>query len=102
MAADAPRIEKTENGSHLEVRVTPKAGRDRILGVRNHILCVAVHAPPEKGKANQALLKFLAKTLGVSRSSLSLLSGDTSRNKRVGIDGLEPHEVVRRLSPPSP
>jgi len=102
VADDAPHIQRTEDGSSLEVRVTPKAGRDRVLGVRNHVLCVAVHAPPEKGKANQALLRFLAKILGVSRSSLDLLSGDTSRNKRIGIAGLEPREVARRLSARSP
>ena len=55
-----------------------------------------VQAVPEKGKANKALVRFLAKQLGVGRNSVELLSGETGRHKRLGIHGLTDEEVQAR------
>jgi len=82
----------------LDVRVTPGAARSRILGIHDASLRVAVQAPPEKGKANQALLRFLAEVLGVPRASLTLTSGETSRRKRIAISKLEEAAVRERLA----
>jgi hypothetical protein len=70
----------------LTVRVQPRASRNEIAGVVGETLKVRLTAPPVDGKANQALLKFLAKCCGVSHGQVTLLSGDTGRNKRVRID----------------
>jgi uncharacterized protein len=76
----------------LEVRLTPRAGRDAVDGEARlsdgrSVLAVRVRAVPEKGAANAALLALLAKTCGVGVSSASLLSGATSRLKRVRVKG---------------
>lgn len=72
----------------VRIRVTPNASKDEILGWEDDpragkVLRVRLQAPPVDGKANAALLKFLAKTWGVSKSSLTLLKGQSSRTKLV-------------------
>jgi uncharacterized protein (TIGR00251 family) len=76
----------------LRIRLTPKGGRDAIDGWSRaadgkEYLKVRVAAPPEDGKANVALMALLAKTLGVAKSAVSILSGHTSRIKHVEITG---------------
>ena len=58
----------------------------------------ALTAPPVEGAANQALVKLLAKTLGVAKGKVSVASGERSRNKRVLVQGLSPDELRKRLS----
>lgn len=79
-------------GLLLHLRVTPNAGRDAIEGVETRadgqdVLRLRVAAVPDKGRANAAVLGLLAKALGVPKSSLSLVSGDTSRLKTVLVAG---------------
>ena len=74
----------------LSFHITPKSARNEILGWSKDadgrpVLKVKVAAPPEDGKANAELIKFLAKTWGVPKSALELVSGDTSRHKRIKI-----------------
>ena len=69
----------------VNVKVTPGSSSTRVTGVRNGELCLTVNAPPEKGKANRELLKFLSKRLGVSRSMIVLKSGDIARHKVIVI-----------------
>jgi uncharacterized protein len=74
----------------LHVRVTPKASRARLGGTQvdvagRHRLRVAVTAVPEGGKANSAVLKAIAKALGWPQSSLSMVAGDTDRNKQIEV-----------------
>ncbi len=64
-------------------------------------LKIRVRAVPDKGAANMAVLKLLAKTLGVPKSALELVSGHTARIKTVRIAGLSRSEAVERLAPPS-
>jgi uncharacterized protein (TIGR00251 family) len=70
----------------LDVRVQPKASRDELAGVLDNRLKIRLTAPPVDGKANQALVKFVARLCGVSRKQVTLLAGETSRNKRLRID----------------
>ena len=65
----------------LRIRITPKAGSNKIAGIHDSMLKVLVTEVPEKGKANAALIKLIAKTLGIAKTSISLISGETSRNK---------------------
>ena len=85
--------------ARLVVRLTPKASQDRIDGwdqdeFGRKILKVRVKAQPIEGRANAALLSFLAKVLSLPKSRLSLLSGDTSRFKQIEIDGLSEDELM--------
>jgi uncharacterized protein (TIGR00251 family) len=70
----------------LNIRVQARASQDEMAGVVGEQLKIRLTAPPVDGKANQALLKFLAKCFGVPRGQVTLLSGDTGRSKRVRID----------------
>lgn len=81
----------------LEVKVTPGAASTEVVGWEGERLRVRLAAPPEKGKANAALLQFLAKQLKISRSSLELISGETGRIKRIRIEGVDLNEVRSRL-----
>lgn len=69
----------------LPILAQPKAGRNAIVGVHDGRLKVAVTQAPERGKANDAILKLLAKELGLKRSQLELAAGETSRRKVVRI-----------------
>jgi uncharacterized protein (TIGR00251 family) len=81
----------------LEVKVTPGAGRNEIVGVREGALHVKIAAPPVRGKANRELIDFLARTLGVSRSAVSIVKGEAGRHKVIEVAGLEREEILRRL-----
>jgi uncharacterized protein len=88
-------------GVRLAVRLTPKASAARIIGLIEDgtggvALKVAVTAAPEAGKANEALLALLAKTLGLKRRDLTLALGATDRRKLVDIQG-DPVALARRL-----
>jgi uncharacterized protein (TIGR00251 family) len=86
----------------IAVYVQPRASRTRIVGLHDGRLKVALAAPPVDGKANKALIAFLATTLGVSRSDLALAAGESSRRKRVRVLGLDAAQVegllARRVS----
>ena len=89
---------KEQLSPHLDVKVTPNAARDEITGFAGGVLSVKIAAPPEKGKANKKLIDFLSDKLGVSKSSIRLIRGQTSRRKVIAIDGLSRDEVIRRIS----
>ncbi|MBU0656953.1 MAG: YggU family protein [Gammaproteobacteria bacterium] len=71
---------------HLFIRVQPKASRDEWAEVQEDRIRVRITAPPVDGKANQHLLKFLAKAFGVAKSEIQIKSGETGRNKHVCIN----------------
>lgn len=72
----------------VAVHAQPGARRDAIVGEHGGRLKIALTTPPIEGRANQALIKFLAKRLGLPRSAIELISGETSREKRLRISGL--------------
>lgn len=96
------RLSPTAEGLLLPVRVQPRASRDRIVGEHGGALKVAVTAPPEGGRANEAVARVIAEVLGLARSRVTLASGPTSRAKTFLVTGLPPGEVVSRLSAASP
>jgi uncharacterized protein (TIGR00251 family) len=75
--------------ARLALKVSPKASRDAITGWRGEVLKVAVTAAPERGKANAAVIDLLARSLGLPRSSIRVLRGETSQDKTVEITGLD-------------
>src|SRR5438094_707685 len=84
-------------GCVLPVRAQPGARRSGVQGEQNGALKVAVTAPPEDGRANQSLLEVLREALGLKRSQVELLSGQTSRDKRFLIRGVTAEELRRRM-----
>jgi uncharacterized protein (TIGR00251 family) len=87
----------------LAVRLTPRGGREAIDGWTTDaegrtLLKVRVSSPPIDGEANAALIKLIAKTLGLPRSAVTIDSGDTARVKRLRIEGLDEAELRDRLA----
>jgi uncharacterized protein (TIGR00251 family) len=85
-------------GCVLPVRAQPNARRAGVLGEQNGALKVAVTAPPEDGRANQALVELLREELGLRRSQVELLSGQTARDKRFLIRGLPRAELEAKVA----
>jgi uncharacterized protein (TIGR00251 family) len=81
----------------LEVRVTPNAPRNAVVGWQGGALKVKVHAPALEGRANDELCGFLAGELGLPRRALMLLRGDKSRQKVLRIAGLDAASMRQRL-----
>lgn len=94
-------LQKMPNGIKLFVRLSPKAKREGIEGIYTEPegkerLKIAVAAPPVDGKANEALIKWLAKYLHISKSSITLIAGETERSKTLLISG-EPDDLLEKL-----
>lgn len=82
----------------ISVRVQPNARKSELAGFSGGAWQVKVSAPPVKGKANAALIVLLSEVLSVGKSRLSIVKGNTSRNKVITVDGLSEAEVIKRLS----
>jgi uncharacterized protein (TIGR00251 family) len=83
--------------ARIRVKVTPGAGRTEIVGRHGDAWRIRVAAPPERGRATEAALRLLAETLSLPRSSVSVLSGRTAREKVVAANGIGPAEAEARL-----
>ncbi len=92
-----PHFDPHPEGSILPVSVHPGAWRNEIRGLQNGQLKIGVTQAPEKGKANKAVIELLAKSLGLRKSQIELLAGETSRQKRFLIRGLDPDELAARI-----
>jgi uncharacterized protein (TIGR00251 family) len=77
--------------------VTPNAGGNEITGWRGEVLHIKIAAPPEKGKANRELIDFLGRELGVKKSAIRIVKGETSRGKIIEIEGVGRDEINRKL-----
>jgi uncharacterized protein (TIGR00251 family) len=84
--------------STLAIKAIPNAPRSQVVGWLGEALKVKVHAPPVEGRANEVLCEFLADTLGVPRRAVTVLRGDTSRQKLVRIEGLSPADLKARIA----
>src|SRR5205823_1237119 len=85
--------------SVVAVRLTPRGGRDAVIGRRaDGVLLLRVAAPPVDGAANRACRDLLAATLGVRPGRVTLISGETARDKRFSIDGLSDADRDARLA----
>jgi len=84
----------------LLVHVVPRASRTEIVGKHGDAVRIRVAAPPADGAANEELVRFLAERLGVRRSAISIAAGDTSRRKRVIIEGVETAHALHLLENP--
>jgi len=82
------KIQQAGNAVVFSVKVVPRSSRTAIAGILNGMLKVKLSAAPEKGKANQSLIEFLADTLGIKKNAIKITSGLTSPVKTIEIIGL--------------
>jgi hypothetical protein len=90
-------VRDTPAGVTFAVRVQPRARKNAITGIFGQALKLALTAPPVEGKANQACVEFFAEFLNVPRASVTIVGGQTSRNKVIRIAGRTAAEVEARL-----
>jgi uncharacterized protein (TIGR00251 family) len=81
-------IEEIKGGVRLHLFIQPKSSKNQIVGPHNGMLKIKIAAPPVDGEANSALIEYLAKFFKVPKRSITLVKGDTGRQKTVDIEGL--------------
>ncbi len=87
----------TSTGVRIAIQVQPRASRTELAGLHGEALKIRLAAPPVDGAANEALIRFLAGTLGVPRAAVTIASGQSGRRKSVAVTGLSLADVARLL-----
>ncbi len=90
-------IEEKDGSLTFPIRVVPRAKKNEIAGVEGGSLKVRLTAPPAKGKANEALVEFLAQALGVRKGQVEIVRGQRARNKTIRVKGLSEKEARKRF-----
>jgi uncharacterized protein (TIGR00251 family) len=101
MPVHSDSVKAAADGIVISVRVTPRAGRAGLAGVRGGALLVRLHAPPVEGAANTELIDLLATALDVPRRNVSIVGGSRSRQKQVHVAGIDTATAVSLLFPVS-
>ena len=91
-------VHDTPDGAFFAIKVHPRARKNAITGELGDALKVSLTSPPVDGRANQACIEFFAKLLKVSRSSVTIASGQTSHAKVIRVAGLSADEVRKRIA----
>jgi uncharacterized protein (TIGR00251 family) len=92
-------LRATTNGCTLAVRVHPGARRNAIAGTHDGAIKISLTTPPTSGRANAALIVFLAGHLNIPRSHITLVTGATTRTKTLHLEGLTPEVLTTALEP---
>ncbi|MBL7016145.1 MAG: YggU family protein [Kiritimatiellales bacterium] len=90
-------MNETATGLDLRIKVVPRASKNEIQGLHDGALKIRLTTPPVDGKANQALIKFLSKTLKISKAQIELVQGETSRLKTLRISGITKQQLYTKL-----
>lgn len=90
-------LRDTADGLTLRVRVQPRASKDALGGCRDGALVVRLTAPPVAGAANEALQRFLGRTLGIAPTAVRVVRGAAGRNKLVAVSGIDAASARERL-----
>ena len=91
-------IENIEGGVVFLAKIVPGGSQSRVCGLLDGMLKIKISAAPEKGKANQALVGFLAKKLGVKKKAVSIISGQTNPVKQVQVLGISTETLLKKLN----
>lgn len=91
-------IEATATGITINIYVAPRSSANKVVGVHNGAIKVALTAPPVDGAANKGLIEFLAKVLGVPKGAVRITAGETSRNKMVAVMGVGAQTALKKLA----
>jgi len=89
---------ESPDGVRFSVRVHPRAKKNAITGELGEALKVSLTSPPIEGRANEACIEFFAKLLKVPRSSVTIASGQSSRNKVIRVAGVSGEELRKRIA----
>jgi uncharacterized protein (TIGR00251 family) len=89
---------QTDVSATFAVRIQPRSSKNGVTRMEDGSLKIRLTAPPVDGAANEALVKFLSDTFSVSKSQIEIVSGHTSREKRVKISGMGDEDVNRLLN----
>ena len=84
----------------LKVHLNPRSSRNQVTGWQGDVLSIKLTAPPVEGAANKAAIEFLAECLGIKKSQITLVSGQTSRDKVFEITGVSQSDLRRLVSVP--
>ena len=84
---------KQDESITFNVRVVPRSSRSEIVGEIDGVMKVKLTSPPVEGAANSELIKLIAGKLGVSRSAVEIIGGDTSKTKRLKVTGVTAEQV---------
>ncbi len=90
-------VRNVEGGVVVSVKVQPNASKDRVVGEHAGQIKIAVTVAPEKGKANKAVIKVLSQWLNVKSSDIQIISGETSRDKKVFIRNITPENLYKLI-----
>ncbi len=93
-------ITATQNGIVIDVRVMPRSGRPGVAGTRDGALLVRLHAPPVDGAANDELIEVIARALGVAKRTVTIVSGERSKQKRLAVTGITATAAAAILDQP--
>lgn len=91
-------IRGDDNGVVSIARLVPRAAKNQIVGITDGELKIRIKGLPVEGKANKALVQFLAEVLGVRLGCIALIGGETGRHKRIRIDGIGLAEALNHLA----
>ena len=94
---EPPVCSLTEGGIVLTLHIQPRASKNEVCGVQGNALKIRLTSPPVDGAANKLCREFLADLLDVPKSAVEIISGETSRHKRVRIASAEPDKLRRRV-----
>ena len=98
MDLSALKVTASGDGVEVSVRARPRASRTAVRGVHHGALDVALAAPPVDGEANDELVRFLVRSLGVSKRDVRIVRGETGRHKRVQITHISEADLRARLA----
>lgn len=90
-------MQDTKDGAVLTIQVQPKASKSECVGLHGDALKIRIAAPPVDGKANDALIAFLAEHLKIAPSSIEIRTGSSGRQKRVLLKRRTAKDIVARL-----
>jgi uncharacterized protein (TIGR00251 family) len=91
-------LKETEQGVEFRVKVVPGSSKTQLGGTLDDMLKVKIAAPPEKGKANKALIAFMAKTLSLKKKDIEIVSGKTNPVKTLRINGINSAAIETLLT----
>ena len=91
------RVQETGDIVQFVAKIVPGSSRTAVVGLLDGMLKVKVAAPPEKGKANQCLIAFLAGQLGVKKNAISIVTGQTNPVKHMQIVGISSGTLLEKL-----
>jgi uncharacterized protein (TIGR00251 family) len=81
----------------VSVRVVPRSAKEGVAGLEGGVVRIRLNAPPVEGQANEALVRFLARTVGVPKSRITLVTGERGRSKIVRVAGVTPEALMKAL-----